>query len=83
MIREMKNFWASLEETTVISKKELFLEIVACALAGIVLGMIFTPRKTITIGSNNSGNGCSCKNAIDVDREDDLRKRGNKKKRRG
>lgn len=59
MIKKMKNFWASLEGTTVISKRELFLEIAVCALAGILLGIIFTPKKTITIGSNNAGNGCS------------------------
>lgn len=58
MIKKMKAFWTSLDGTTVISKRELFLEIAACALAGLVLGMIFTPKKTVTIGSNNSGNGC-------------------------
>ena len=63
MIRKMKAFWTSLDETTVVSKRELFLEIVVCALAGIVLGMILTPKKTVTIGSNNSGNGCNCGNS--------------------
>lgn len=58
MIRRMKNFWISLDETTVISKRELFLEVVVCALAGFILGMFLTPKKTVTIGSNNSGNGC-------------------------
>lgn len=59
MIKKMKNFWASLEGTTVISRRELFLEIAVCALAGILLGMIFTPKKTTIIGSGNSGNGCN------------------------
>ena len=62
MIRKMKSFWTSLDETTIISKRELFLEIVTASLAGLVLGMIFTPKKTVTIGSNNSGNGCNCGN---------------------
>lgn len=71
MIRKMKDFWTSLDETTIISKRELFLGIVAAALAGLALGMIFTPKKTVTIGSNNSGNGCNCNNAglIDTDEE--------------
>ena len=63
MIRKMKTFWTSLDETTVVSKRELFLEIVAVALTGIVLGMLLTPKKTVTIGSNNCGNGCNCGNS--------------------
>ena len=71
MIRKMKAFWTSLDETTVVSKRELFLEIAVAALAGLVLGMILTPKKTLTIGSNNSGNGCNCSNTglIDTDEE--------------
>ena len=60
MITKIKNFWASLDGTTIVSKRELFLEIVAVALTGLVLGMLLTPKKTTTIGSNNSGNGCNC-----------------------
>lgn len=71
MITKMKNFWNSLDGTTIISKRELFLEIVVAALAGLVLGMIFTPKKTVTIGSHNSGNGCNCSNTglVDADEE--------------
>ena len=71
MIRKIKNFWVSLDETTIISKREMFLEIVAVAFAGLVLGMLLTPKKTVTIGSNNSGNGCNCGNASldDADEE--------------
>ena len=71
MIRKMKTFWTSLDETTVVSKRELFLEIVAVALAGVVLGMLFTPKKTVTIGSNNSGNGCNCGNSNGDDTQED------------
>ena len=70
MIRKMKDFWTSLDETTIISKRELFLGIVAVALAGLALGTIFTPKKTVTIGSNNSGNGCNCGNK-GIDGDDD------------
>ena len=63
MIRKMKDFWTSLDEMKTISKRELFLEIVAVALTGIVLGMLLTPKKTVTIGSNNCGNGCGCGNS--------------------
>ena len=71
MITKIKNFWASLDGTTIISKRELFLEIVAVALTGLVLGMFLTPKKTTTIGSNNSGNGSNCSNTglVDTDEE--------------
>lgn len=65
MIRKLKKFWTSLDGTTVIAKRELFLEIAVAALAGLALGMIFTPKKTVTIGSHNCDNGsgnhaCDC-----------------------
>ena len=71
MIRKMKAFWTSLDETTVVSKRELFLEIVAVALAGLVLGLILTTKKTLTIGSHNSGNGCNCGNSNGDDVEEE------------
>ena len=71
MLRKMKSFWTSLDETTIISKRELFLEILAVALTGIVLGMILTPKKTVTIGSHNSGNGCNCSNTGSLDSEEE------------
>lgn len=71
MITKIKNFWDSLDETTVISKRELFLEIVACGLACVVLGMLLTPKKTVTTGSNNSGNGCNCGNGNGMDEDAD------------
>ena len=72
MIKKMRSFWASLEGTAVISKRELFLEIVVCFLAGILLGVIFTPKKTSIIGSNNSGNGChNGSNSGNEDAEDE------------
>lgn len=58
-MKKIKAFWTSLEEgETTISKRELFFILATCSLAGIVLGAIFSPKKSVTIGSNNSGNGC-------------------------
>lgn len=53
MIGKIKTFWTSLDEMTTVSRRELFLEIAVCTLAGILLGIIFTPKKAVTIGSNN------------------------------
>ncbi len=55
-MKHIKLFWESLDDMTTILKKEWFLELVACTLAGFVLGIIFSPKKTTIIGCNN-GNG--------------------------
>ncbi len=48
------SWWEGMDVETVVRKRELFLEITVCILAGIVVGLLFSPRKSITIGSNNS-----------------------------
>lgn len=55
-MKKIKTFWESLEDVTSISKRELFLGVTTCFLAGIVLGVFFGPKKTSVIGSYN-GNG--------------------------
>ncbi len=55
-MKKIKEFWESLDDMTTVSKRELFLEVVCCALAGFVLGILFCPKKRTTIGSFN-GNG--------------------------
>ena len=51
-------------------KEHSLLRLILMA-ATFVLGMILAPKKTLTIGSNNSGNGCNCSNTglIDTDEE--------------
>ncbi|MDE7312458.1 MAG: hypothetical protein K2N87_12695 [Eubacterium sp.] len=55
-MKKIKAFWESLDDLATVSKRELFLEVVCCALAGFVLGMLLCPKKTTVIGSHN-GNG--------------------------
>ena len=60
MTQKVKVFWKSLDRKIIISQRELVLGMAVCALAGIVVGAVFTPKKNISIGSNNgnnSGNG--------------------------
>lgn len=61
-MKKIRLFWESLDDVATVSKRELFLELVCCALAGIVLGILFSPKKTMTIGCNN-GNSCLDTNA--------------------
>ena len=59
----MKEKWelfkVSLTEDKIMTKKEWLLTIAVFALAGIVLGMLLSPRKNVTIGSNNGNNNGS------------------------
>lgn len=56
MLEKMKAFWNSLDNNVVIHQRELFLGVTACALAGVLAGMLLSPKKTVTIGSNNGNN---------------------------
>lgn len=60
MTKKCKELWESLNVPVLVNKRELVLGVVVCALAGILLGILFSPKKHTTIGSNNgnnSGNG--------------------------
>ncbi len=57
----------SLDKNVTIKKRELLLAVIASALLGIVLGAVFTPKKTITIGSNNSADHYNNTNPDDDD----------------
>ena len=60
MTEEIKAFWKSLDRRIIVSQRELVLGLAVCTLAGVVTGIALSPRKTVTICSNNgnnSGNG--------------------------
>ena len=56
----MKEKWStfkeSLSDVTAMTKREYLLTLAVCILGGIVFGMLFSPRKQITIGCNNGNN---------------------------
>ena len=60
MTEKIKACWKSLDRRVVVNQRELVLGLAVCTLAGIVAGIAFSPKKTVSIGSNNgnhSGNG--------------------------
>ena len=62
-MQRIKDWWESLDDETIINRKLLFFEFLTAVLAGILIGVIFTPFRSITIASNNEdcGNGnCGC-----------------------
>ena len=82
----MKEKWGlfkmSLAETKTMTKKEWLLTIAVFALSGIVLGMLISPRKNTTIGSNNGNNNnvnpadddeceCECIGCCECDEEEE------------
>ena len=56
MNTKIKTVWTELNQSIVVNKRELVLGITACTLAGVLLGMLLSPKKTVTIGSNNGSN---------------------------
>lgn len=71
----MKETWndfkASLSESTTMSKREFLLTLAVCILGGIVFGMLASPRKSTTIGSNNGDNRGNRDGFLDFE-EDEL-----------
>ena len=53
MIEKMEKLWKSLDRRIVVNQRELVLGLAVCALSGIVAGIALSPKKNVTIGSNN------------------------------
>lgn len=71
----MREIWRTMKQNVQVSlsdldksctrtNRELVYGAVACTAVGIILGIIFSPKKTTTIGSHNGHNtsGCSTQN---------------------
>ena len=56
MLKKLDKFWKSLDGNMTVSKRELFLVVTACTLAGILTGILLSPKKAVAIGSNNGNN---------------------------
>ncbi len=73
MKEKWEAFRVTLADTEEMSKKEFLLTIAVCILGGIVVGMLFSPRKSTMIGS------CNGNNADEKDRKDGKKKSKDKK----
>ncbi len=58
-MKRLKAFWSGLREDIVVNKRELVMGVALCAAVGMLLGMLFSPRKQVAIGSHNCDNGCN------------------------
>ena len=72
MKEKWETFKASLTDVTSMSKREFLLTIAVCILGGIVFGMMFSPKKTMVIGSNNGNNNKGNLAGKDIGETDEL-----------
>ena len=72
MQEKWETFKASLTDVTSMSKREFLLTIAVCILGGIVFGMLFSPKKTMVIGSNNGNNNKGNLAGKDIGETDEL-----------
>ena len=56
MCKKFEKYWNSLDRMILVNKRELVIGLTACTLAGVVAGILLSPRKNVTIGSNNGNN---------------------------
>ena len=56
MTEKIKACWKSLDHRIIVNQRELVLGLAVCTLAGIVTGIMLSPKKNVTIGSNNGSN---------------------------
>lgn len=68
----MKEKWMELqtilEEMQTMKKREYFLTLAVCVLAGLVVGMLISPRRMLMVGSNNGNNNVTGKGKCRKDR---------------
>lgn len=68
---KLKSFWASLDESAIVNKRELVLGLSTCFLSGVVIGMLCSPRKQMTIGSHNGCYNASSLNSAPEEKPED------------
>ena len=55
-MEKLQQFWKDLDGSAIFRKREIFLGGLLCLMTGLTVGMLVSPRKTISIGSNNINN---------------------------
>lgn len=70
-MKRLKNYINSLDENVTMNRKLVFYRVLTAFLSGVVLGFLFAPAKSVTIGSNNAnnGNGNGCGNTSEEDED--------------
>ena len=53
MLTKLQTIWKELDKRILVNQRELVLGVAACTLAGVLTGILLSPKMTTTIGSNN------------------------------
>ena len=61
-IKKLKEFWSNSNVEITVNKREMLLEITVCSLAGILIGILFSPKKTSMFGCHNGSNNSNNNN---------------------
>lgn len=70
MTEKMKKLWKSLDRKIIVNQRELVLGVTTCALAGVLVGILLSPRKATAIGSFNGNQASDCGNGNSASCED-------------
>ena len=70
MFEKLRNGWKAMNCEIVINKRELILGITACTLAGVLTGILLSPKKSVTIGSHNGNNNTGNAASLSAGEED-------------
>ena len=71
MKENIQAYWKSLDRRIIVNQRELVLGIAVSVLAGIVAGIAFSPKKCVTIGSNNGSHNSGNNAALTADADDE------------
>ena len=71
MTEKIQACWKSLDRKIIVNQRELVLGLAVCALAGIVAGIVLSPKKSVTIGSNNGSNNSGNSAMLPPDAEEE------------
>lgn len=61
-VRQLKEFWKNSNVEITVNKREMLLGITVCSLAGILIGILFGPKKTAMFGCHNGSNNSNNNN---------------------
>ena len=70
MCAKLQKYWKSLDRNLIVNQRELLLGLTVCALAGVLTGILVSPRKHMTIGSYNGHNSSGCPAPQEDDEEE-------------
>lgn len=63
MMEIIKELWDGLDVEAVVNKRELILELLVCALAGILLGILISPKKSVMVDCYSG----DCEDEIEIE----------------